>query len=104
MRCSLPQTTAASLPRPNMTAPEDNFCCATDLAPMSGPGAFGVGIIGIVSYEPAAPATRIQTSYPFGHIYRSVLNSGRIWVNPLLGRRRGLWRRFIGICRLHAVK
>src|SRR5262249_21129117 len=72
-----------------MTAPENNSCCATDLAPMSGPGAFGVGIIGIVSYEPAAPATRIQTSYPFGHIYRSVLNSGRKWVNPLLGRRRG---------------
>jgi len=66
-----------------MTAPEDNFCCATDLAPMSGPGAFGVGIIGIVSYEPAAPATRIQTSHPFGHTYWLIQEEKR--VNPLLG-------------------
>jgi hypothetical protein len=35
-----------------MTAPGNNFCCATDLAVMSEPGAYGVGIIGIVSYEP----------------------------------------------------
>jgi hypothetical protein len=32
-----------------MTARENNFCCATDLAPMSEPGVYGAGTIGIVS-------------------------------------------------------
>jgi len=49
MQCSHPPTAAALLPRSNMTAPENNFCCATDLAPMSEPVAYGVGTIGIVS-------------------------------------------------------
>jgi hypothetical protein len=40
-----------------MTAPESNFCCATDLAPMSEPGVYGVGIIGIVSYSPTTTIT-----------------------------------------------
>jgi hypothetical protein len=35
-----------------MTAPESNFCCATDLAPMSEPGVYGGGITGIVSFRP----------------------------------------------------
>jgi len=52
MRCSPPPITAAPLPRSNMTAPESNFCCATDLALMSEPGVYGVGIIGIVSFRP----------------------------------------------------
>jgi hypothetical protein len=34
-----------------MTAPKNNFCCATDLALMSEPGVYGAGIIGIVSYR-----------------------------------------------------
>ena len=51
MRCSPPPITAAPLPRSNMTAPESNFCCATDLAVMSEPGVYGAGIIGIVSYN-----------------------------------------------------
>jgi hypothetical protein len=37
-----------------MIAPENNFCCATDLAPMSEPAVYGVGIIGIVSFSRTA--------------------------------------------------
>jgi len=51
MRHSLPLITAASLPRSNMTAPENNFCYATDLAPISEPDRYGVGIIGIASFK-----------------------------------------------------
>ena len=51
MQCSLPPTTAAPLQKSNMTAPKNNFCYATDLAPMSEPDVYGAGIIGIVSYS-----------------------------------------------------
>jgi hypothetical protein len=43
-----------------MTAPENNFCCATDMAPMSEPGVYGVGIIGIVSYSPTHASCGIR--------------------------------------------
>src|SRR5690242_6971093 len=52
MRCSLPLTVAALHPRSNMTVPKKISYCAIDLVPMSGPVAYGTGIIGIVSYRP----------------------------------------------------
>ncbi len=51
MRYSRPLNIAGPLPRPNMTAPKNNFYCVTDSAPMSEPGEYGVGTIGIVSYS-----------------------------------------------------
>ena len=83
-----PPTTAVPLPRSNMTAPENNFCCATDLAPMSEPGAYGVGTIGTVSYrfdgqtvqtKQLWPSTRIRNSCSLGRTCRS---SARLNLEP----------------------
>jgi hypothetical protein len=50
-----------------MTAQENSFCCATDMAPMSEPGAYGAGTIGTVSNRTFKPFK--QTDYDHQHTY-----------------------------------